>query len=199
MRLPQAKLLRLRKEVRAWQSRRAGRKRDLLLLIGSLQHAASVVPAGRSFVRRLIVRRLIDASKDRRQLSQWVRLNAETKADLRWWGVFLERWNGRGFFSTQAAEPRFVVRSDASGSWGGLGVALVSVAVVGAKGAAFYCAKGAALSPAGGGAVGPSLVGRPRVARVRQHGGSGRRALGFQQRRDAYAFTANAAVLRRAF
>ena len=78
---------------------------------------------------------------------------------------------------------------------GGLGVALVSVAVVGAVSAA----KGAASSPAGGGAVGPLLIGRTRVARVRQHGGGSRRELGFQQRRDAHALTANAAVLRGAF
>ena len=113
LRLPQEKLQRLRQEIRHWQARRAGTKRELLSLIGSLQHAASVVPAGRSFTRRLI-----DASKSRRQLAQYVRLNAEARADLQWWSAFLERWNGKGFFATLAAEPRFVVGTDASGSWG---------------------------------------------------------------------------------
>ena len=79
LRLPQEKLLRLRQEIRHWQARRAGTKRELLSLIGSLQHAASVVPAGRSFTRRLI-----DASKSRRQLAQYCRLNAEARADLQW-------------------------------------------------------------------------------------------------------------------
>ena len=113
LRLPHAKLQRLREEIRHWQARRAGTKRELLSLIGSLQDAASVVPAGRSFTRRLI-----DASKSRRQLAQYVRLNAEARADLQWWSAFLEQWNGRGFFATLAAEPRFVVGTDASGSWG---------------------------------------------------------------------------------
>ena len=113
LRLPHAKLQRLREEIRHWQARRAGTKRELLSLIGLLQHAASVVPAGRSFTRRLI-----DASKSRRQLAQYVRLNAEARADLQWWSAFLKQWNGRGFFATLAAEPRFVVGTDASGSWG---------------------------------------------------------------------------------
>ena len=113
MRLPAAKLLRLREELRSWRSRSAGTKSSLLSLIGSLQHAASVVPAGKEFLRRSI-----DASKGRRQLSEIVRLNAEAKADLRWWNSFLEGWNGKSFFSMAAASPRFDVESDASGSWG---------------------------------------------------------------------------------
>ena len=129
MRLPVEKLLRLRKELRTWLSRTARIKRSLFSLIGSLQHAASVVPAGRAFVRQLI-----DASKDRRQLSKIVHLNAEAKADLRWWNAFLEEWNGKGFFSTAASKPQVYRGKRCVGYVGlrsGMGIALVPLDLFG--------------------------------------------------------------------
>ena len=54
LRLPLAKLLALRQEIQKWQRRRRCKKRELESLIGSLNHAASVVGPGRTFLRGLI-------------------------------------------------------------------------------------------------------------------------------------------------
>ncbi len=54
IRLPQDKLARLRQSLSDWGSRKAVQKRELLSLIGHLQHAAKVVRQGRSFLRRPI-------------------------------------------------------------------------------------------------------------------------------------------------
>ncbi len=54
VRLPQAKLEQLTITLATWRGRKAGKKRDLLSLIGSLSHACKAVRAGRSFLRRLI-------------------------------------------------------------------------------------------------------------------------------------------------
>ena len=54
IRLPAEKLERLRKLLAEWEGRKAGKKRELLSLIGYLQHASKAVRQGRSFLRRLI-------------------------------------------------------------------------------------------------------------------------------------------------
>ena len=54
IRLPSDKLERLRVLLEGWSKRRAGKKRDLLSLIGYLHHASKAVRQGRSFLRRLI-------------------------------------------------------------------------------------------------------------------------------------------------
>ena len=61
------------------------RKRELLSLIGKLAHTCKVVPAGRSFLRRMI----ITAIKVK-HMNHWVHLNADFRADLAWWDTFLE-------------------------------------------------------------------------------------------------------------
>ena len=46
----------------------------------------------------------------------FVRLNAAVRADLLWWNVFLQDWNGTSFFQTSV--PAMEVISDASGTYG---------------------------------------------------------------------------------
>ena len=113
VRLPAEKLDRVRGLIRLWQARKKCSKRDLLSLVGLLHHAATAIPAGRSFVRRLI-----DLSMVRPAMHHVIRLNAEARADLFWWSTFPERWNGRGFFACIAATPSVVVQTDATGLWG---------------------------------------------------------------------------------
>ena len=108
--LPAEKMKRTLALVREWSGKKACKRRESLL--GHLQHAATVVRPGRTFVRRLIELLSVARSRD-----QWVRLNASTRSDLTWWEVFLEGWNG------VAMMPRFsmavvTVESDASGCWG---------------------------------------------------------------------------------
>ena len=47
----------------------------------------------------------------------YVRRNQEFRADLRWWRVFIERWNGVAVILS-CDPPQFVLTSYASGHWG---------------------------------------------------------------------------------
>ena len=109
--LPSDKLARLCQTIRAWQSKRACKKRDLLSLIGQLHHAVTVVKPGRTFLRRMI-----NLSSQFRSTDHWIRLNTQFRSDLQWWAEFLQRWNGIGFFLPQS--PTVTVTSDASSSSG---------------------------------------------------------------------------------
>ena len=78
--LPPEKLTRLRVLIRKWRGRRACRKRELLSLIGQLQHACKVVRAGRTFLRRMI-----DLSMVAKKTHHSIRLNKAFQSDLLWW------------------------------------------------------------------------------------------------------------------
>ena len=118
LRLPQEKLRDLQATIRKWMQsgarpvpRRSGKKRDLLSLIGLLNHAATVVRPGRGFLRALI-----DASATTPHLDHWVHLNAPARADISWWHTFMDHWNGISL--VPPAAPAYFIISDASGSWG---------------------------------------------------------------------------------
>ena len=118
LRLPQEKLRDLQATIRKWMQsgprpvpRRSGKKRDLLSLIGLLNHAATVVRPGRGFLRSLI-----DASATTTHLDHWVHLNALARADISWWHTFVEHWNGISL--VPPASPANFITSDASGTWG---------------------------------------------------------------------------------
>ena len=112
--LPPERLKRLVAMIERWRSRKACTKRDLLSLIGQLQHACRVVKPGRSFLRRMI-----DLSTTAKELHHFIRLNKGFRSDLEWWAMFLEGWNGVSLLSTVArGPPDIVVTSDASGTWG---------------------------------------------------------------------------------
>ena len=111
LRLPERKLRDLRNSISGWCSRRACTKRELLSLIGQLQHAASVVKPGRTFLRRLI-----DLSCSVTRPHHHVRLSQAARSDILWWKVFITRWNGVSFLPP--AQPQHYLESDASGSWG---------------------------------------------------------------------------------
>jgi hypothetical protein len=118
LRLPQEKLTRLSSTIAQWMKgpyptapRSSGKKRELLSLIGLLNHAASVVRPGRAFLRNLI-----DAAASVSELDHWVHLNQRARADLAWWNTFLKVWNGTSV--SPPPEPSWYIVSDASGSWG---------------------------------------------------------------------------------
>lgn len=113
LRLPDDKLHRLQENIREWQGRRTCTKRDLLSIIGLLQHACCVVRPGRSFLRRMITL----ATKAKR-LHHRIRLNAGFRSDLCWWATFLAHWNGTGMLPDVSGREEVIVTSDASGSWG---------------------------------------------------------------------------------
>ena len=88
-------------------------KRELLSLIGQLQHACRVVPPGRSFLR------MITLSTTAKDLHHHIRLNAGFRSDLQWWSAFLADWNGRHMLACiTKVNPFATLLSDASGNWG---------------------------------------------------------------------------------
>ena len=112
VKLPTPKLQRTLSLVKVWMGKKVCKRRELESLLGHLQHAATVVRPGRTFVRRLI--ELLSVAKSR---SSWVRLNASTRSDLTWWATFMEDWNGVAMMPIYS-KPSVRLESDASGSWG---------------------------------------------------------------------------------
>ena len=114
LRLPPDKLSRLRALITGWKGRRCCTKRDMLSLIGQLQHACKVIRAGRTFLRRMI-----NLSAVVTELHHHIRLNLAFRSDLHWWDIFLEDWNGMSMFAgVVRTPPAAILTSDASGSWG---------------------------------------------------------------------------------
>lgn len=92
-RLPQDKLKDIHDALYTWSNRSSCSKRDLLSLIGTLSFAAKVVPAGRTFLRRMI-----DLSTSVSSLEEVIPLSQPFRLDLEWWHKFATPWNGRSFF-----------------------------------------------------------------------------------------------------
>ena len=109
--LPPDKLAQLKDRIHMWQNRKSATKHQLQELLGHLNHAASVIRPGRTFLRSII-----KAMKHPRQPHNCTRLNKQCQADLAWWALFVSDWNGISFFSQRPILSTVV--SDASGSWG---------------------------------------------------------------------------------
>ena len=112
LRLPVDKLTRLQIKLDTWTTRKHCQKHELKSLLGHLSHAATVVRHGRTFLRKLFT--LLSRAHWSRH---FIHLTAGAKADLLWWKVFLQVWNGLSFFPRTAATS-VEVTSDASGSFG---------------------------------------------------------------------------------
>ena len=112
VRLPADKLQRLRELTQSWAGRKAGKKRELLSLLGVLNHACKAVWQGRSFLRRLI-----DLASSVRKLDHFVCLNASAQSDICWWHHFAESWNGISMLTElKYSHPDVTLTSDASGN-----------------------------------------------------------------------------------
>lgn len=83
IRLPTDKLERLWELLIVWESRKAGKKRELLSLIGYLQHVSKAIWQG-----------LITLSTAVKNLDNFVRLNVSARSDIQWWSRFASQWNG---------------------------------------------------------------------------------------------------------
>ena len=113
-RLPDDKLKKLTQELQTWAARKCCKRKDLEHLLGVLNFACTVLPAGRSFLRRMFT--LLHTVRDP---NRFIRLNAEFRSDLAWWIAFTRAWNGISFLRLSGlAEPTVVFYTDASGAWG---------------------------------------------------------------------------------
>ena len=111
IRLPPAKLCRLKQVIDDWSSKSWYTKRDLESLIGLLQHASTIVKPGRSFLRQII--------KLNKNPQRLIWLNQAFHSDLAWWRLCLKAWNGTSMLSTLAARDHDeTITTDASESWG---------------------------------------------------------------------------------
>lgn len=106
--LPPDKLTRITPMVLQWRGRKVASKMDLQSLIGVLSHAATVVPPGRTFLRRMI-----ESMKIPKCQHHHVRLNSEFRSDIQWWANFLPQWS---ILPNPQATHSF--KSDTSGAWG---------------------------------------------------------------------------------
>lgn len=114
-RLPQLKLERTKATVQEWLHKKSATKREILSLVGVLQHATKVVRPGRSFLSRMY-----STAARVPKLNYFTRLNKEFRSDLTWWHIFLENWNGTSFLQVAnfPQAPGLIIQTDASGSWG---------------------------------------------------------------------------------
>ena len=98
-----------------WLDRKNAKKREILSLVGSLQHATKVVCHGRAFVSRMY-----STAAKLRKLHFNTRLNVEFHSDLCWWHTFLADWNGLRLFrwDDEHWSPDHLIQTDASWSVG---------------------------------------------------------------------------------
>ena len=115
IRLPSNKLIRMLELLTTWLPRRKARKREILSLVGTLQHATKVVRPGRSFVSRMYA-----TAAKLREMHYITRLNKAFQSDLYWWYIFLQSWNGLSILRHPSvpSHPNFCSQTDASGTWG---------------------------------------------------------------------------------
>jgi len=73
-----------------------------------------VIRPGRSFLRQLYTLQSI-----RSHPNHHIRLNGAVRADITWWFLFADAWNGVSMlWDITTLQPQFTLVSDASGSWG---------------------------------------------------------------------------------
>ena len=110
-RLPEEKLHKLRQEVAEWTDRTNARKREILSLVRSLQHATKLLWCGRAFVSHMYA-----TAAKLQELHFSTRLNVEFWSDLCWWHTFLTDWNGLSLLRWDDRLP--TIWSKPMGSWG---------------------------------------------------------------------------------
>ena len=115
LRLPREKILRLKEMLSSCIQKISLTKKELQSLVGLLQFATKVIRLGRPFLQRLYAMQQIGSSP-----SHHIRLNAPARADMLWWHLFVDRWNGISILwdLQRQASASLSVYTDASGSWG---------------------------------------------------------------------------------
>ena len=83
LRLPKEKLERILVTLVEWERQKSCTRRELESLIGTLQHACTIIRSGRTFLRNAIP--LLKMAK---QQHHHIRLSAEIRSDLTWWKLF---------------------------------------------------------------------------------------------------------------
>ena len=108
-RLSPETLQRIYQEIITWLDKRSATKRQILSLVGLLQHAAKVVCPGRTFVGRMY-----SVAAKVKDLDFYTRLNKDFLSDLYWWYTFITKWNCTSFISPLST-PQATIQTDV---WG---------------------------------------------------------------------------------
>ena len=113
--LPSDKLARIQELLKTWLPRKKARKKQILSLVGTLQHASKVVRPGRAFLSRMY-----STAAKLCEMYFITRLNKAFRSDLFWWHAFLQSWNGLSILRhpSVSSHPEFHAQTDASGTWG---------------------------------------------------------------------------------
>ena len=109
IRLPSDKLARIQELLKTWLPKKKARKRQILSLVGTLQHATKVVRPGRAFFARMY------STAARLEKMYFItRLNKAFWSDLFWWHAFLQSWNGLSILRhpSISSHPEFCAQTD---------------------------------------------------------------------------------------
>jgi hypothetical protein len=114
-RLPGDKLLKLRTQLAKFSKHRKITLKELQSLLGLLNFCCTVVPPGRSFLRRLT-----DLTKKVTRPSHRITLNSESRKDLTAWQLFADHFNGTNLLLQErwVTDTSLHLYTDASGSIG---------------------------------------------------------------------------------
>ena len=90
-------------------------KREILSLVGTLQHATKVVWPGRTFISRMY-----STAAKLKKNAFLLKTQYGLPVRLVWWHIFLQSWNGYSILRHPALliPPDFTAQTDASGIWG---------------------------------------------------------------------------------
>jgi ribonuclease HI len=88
-RIPETKLIEVKKLVASWDGKKCAKKVELQSLIGSLQFVAKCVRPGRVFIGRML--QILSTLKCQHHK---FKIKSEFRKDLSWWRRFLEIYNG---------------------------------------------------------------------------------------------------------
>ena len=114
VRLPQKKLSQILEMLLTWLSKKKATKREILSLVGLLQHGTRVVRCRRTFMARMY-----STTAKVKQIHFFTRLNVQFCSDVMWWHFFIQSWNGLSIIcSLNPVSHNLVIQTDASGSWG---------------------------------------------------------------------------------
>ena len=112
--LPDEKLLHIHNEILNWLPKKNTTKRELLSLVGLLQHASKVVRCGHTFVRQMY-----QAAAKVKKLSFFTHRTKEFRSDLFWWHFFLTSRNGLSLLcSSNFWQADYCIQTDTSDSSG---------------------------------------------------------------------------------
>ena len=109
------KLSQVRTQLATWLRRRKATKREILSLVGLLQHATKVVRPRRTFVARMY-----NTAARIKELHYYITLTKAFKSDLYWWHIFINSWNCISFFTCIHPQSSFDchIMTETLGLWG---------------------------------------------------------------------------------